>query len=267
MNKKLIKESLSKFEDQEVNNYIVYLSTVEKDQKNMNWIGNISDKEWIHAFKKVKADGLTFDGDTVTFQYRGKLLISYNFQAYKNKVLVRYPKSKFDLQLVHAGDTTSFEKNSGSVIYKHIIADPFGDEKDIVGAYCVIKNERGEFLETINKVEISKMRSVAKTQAIWNKWEGEMILKSVTKRACKRHFKDLVERMDKTDNENYDIEGVESEVTDKIKKEISSFEDEMDLLEYANDPNMRYLSNNDEFRILIHNHRTLIIERNEEKNK
>lgn len=260
MNKKIIKEGLIDFNDQEVNNYIVYLSTIEKESKNAHWINKISDKEWIHAFKKVKADGLVVDGDTVTFQFRGKLLISYNYQAYKNKVIVRYPETKFDLQLVHEGDSFSFSKSSGSVIYSHSIDDPFGDKREIIGAYCVIKNERGEFLETINQSEIKKMRAVAKTQRIWDLWEGEMVLKSVTKRACKRHFKDLVESIDKTDNENYDLEGIEAEITKKIKDEISSYKDEFDLLEYANSSDKKYLAKNEEFQILIQNQRKLITE-------
>lgn len=255
MDKKQIKERLEKYDENQVNNYLVYLASLEKDKNARQWIGKVKDAELAQAFKKVNQDGLVIDGESVTLQFRGKLLISYNYQAYKNKVIVRYPETKFDIQLVHEGDSFNFNKASGSVIYNHTVADPFGDDKTIIGAYCIIKNDRGEFLETINQTEIRKMRAVAKTQSIWNTWEGEMIMKSVIKRACKRHFNDLVESIEKIDNENYDHSGVKIEVTEEIKKEIESFKDEMDLLEYANSNEMKFLVKSEEFQTLINDKR------------
>jgi len=40
-------------------------------------------------------------------------------------------------------------------------------------------------------------KAVATTKNIWNEWESEMVLKSVIKRACKRHFRDIVVNVEK----------------------------------------------------------------------
>ena len=127
---------------------------------------------------------------------------------------------KFDLQIVCEKDTFDFRKENGEIKYTHILGNPFSNNKKTIGAYCIIKNERGQFIEVLNMNEISKMKNVAKTKNIWNTWEDEMILKSVIKRACKRHFKDIVVNIENLDNENYNLEAVDIEY--KIQEEIEN---------------------------------------------
>mgnify|MGYP003671166801 FL=1 len=124
------------------------------------------------------------------------------------------------MQIVRQGDTFEFKKESGKVIYTHVFGSPFKLKDKTIGTYCVIKNNRGEFIEFLNMDEVAKMKKVAKTKNIWNTWEDEMILKSVIKRACKRHFKDIVTNMENIDNENYDLENVnlDSDVQTKIEQ-------------------------------------------------
>lgn len=196
-----------------VENYISYLKKVETDKDRKTgeiknkWFFYVKEKQLIELFKKVANDGLYIDGETITIQSMGgSLTINYNYQAYKNKLLCVYPETTFDIQNVYEGDSFKFQKKSGVVEYTHEMGDPFKTDKKIIGCYCVIKNSRGEFLEILNMDEIAKMRAVAKTQTIWNEWESEMILKSVMKRACKRHFRDIVMNIEKHDNENYDLD-------------------------------------------------------------
>jgi hypothetical protein len=133
----------------------------------------------------------------------GRNFAMATFHGYKNKVLKIYPETEFDIQLVREGDETHFAKESGSVVYTHNIADPFGThEASIIGAYVVFKNKRGEYLETLNKTDYDKMRRNSGQQKLWDMWESEFWLKSVIKRACKRHFNDITEDLDKFDNEN-----------------------------------------------------------------
>lgn len=225
MNLKHIKTELKEHKQQEVEVFISYIKKLQtetdsKGQLKAWWITKITDADLISLYQKVSLDGLFIDGDTITLQWKGGLMVSYNYQAYKNKLLMVYPETLFDIQLVNAGDTFSFRKESGRVVYNHDLANPFETNKDIIGAYCVIKNSRGEFLETLNLDEIQKMRNVAKTQKIWNEWTGEMILKSVIKRSCKRHFNDVTVNIDNLDNENYNLEMVslESEIQDRVQK-------------------------------------------------
>lgn len=235
MNYKQIQKQLNEFNPQEVSTYLNYLKVLaeEKDRQgniSNKWAGYQSDSAYVYVFKKVQAEGLSIDGEMVTLQFRGKLMVSYNYQAYKNKVLVIYPDSLFDVQVVYQGDDFSFRKESGRVIYSHSINDPFSDHKTIIGAYCVIKNTRGEFLETINMEEINKMKNVAKTKVIWDAWFGEMVKKSIIKRACKLHFKDLVASIETVDNENYDLDNVN--ISAEIQKKINNCKSVEDLKDY-----------------------------------
>lgn len=225
MNYNLIFSGLSEYNKVNVEIYVNYLKFLEKDKKKDNtltnpWFTYFKDDEAIEIYKKVAKDNVFIDGETITLSNRGKIIVSYNYQAYKNILLNVYPESTFDIQIVNKGDDFSFFKDSGKVVYSHRINNPFATQKEIIGTYCIIKNSRGEFLETLNMEDIAKMRAVAKTKNIWDEWESEMVLKSVIKRACKRHFRDIVVNVEKLDNENYDLNlvNVDSIVQSAIEK-------------------------------------------------
>jgi recombinational DNA repair protein RecT len=208
-----IKEALKDYEEVHVDTFIQYLKFLQTDKNNKGelknkWILYAENKPIIHLFKKVRDEGLNIDGDTVTLQFKGKLMVSLSYQAYKNLVLKKYPETIFDMQLVREGDEFNLKKESGRIIYDHTINSAFNDSK-IIGAYCIIKNKNGEFIETISLAELEKIRKTAKTDFIWAQWTSEMYLKTVIKRACKRHFKDLVISVEKLDNENHDLKKLE----------------------------------------------------------
>lgn len=225
MDYEAIKKGLHSHKPAEVSIYVQYLHKLftETDQQGHTknkWMAYFTDNQAILLYQNVAKDGLFIDGDTITLQFKGTVLVNYNYQDYKNKLLMIYPESKFDIQNVYEGDSFSFKKESGHVVYTHEINNPFATKKTIIGCYCIIKNQRGEFIETLNMEDIQKMRNVAKTQAIWNAWEGEMILKSVVKRACKRHFKDVIVNIELIDNENYELETVDLDY--QVKEEIEN---------------------------------------------
>ena len=162
------------------------------------------DAFWEDCYNKIKATGLKFDPKHITINENG---VSYDYVAYKNKMLLAYPESLIDIELVYAGDEFSFSKSDGKITYHHVFANPFEhNEKDIIGGYCVIKNKRGEFLTTLSRPEIEKARKVAKTQSIWSQWYSEMCRKTVIKKAVKFHFDDVYTSMEEEDNKQYDIE-------------------------------------------------------------
>lgn len=172
-------------------------------------------QQLVNFYNYVKADGLMLDGKHITINQHG---VSYDFVAYKNKMLLSYPESKIDFGVVYKGDTFTFSKESGKVTYTHILGNPFEQkESDIIGAYCVIKNDRGEFITTLSALEIQKHRNVAKTDFIWKAWFKEMVIKTVIKKACKQHFDDIYAKIDELDNEQYDLEKAVSEpALDKV---------------------------------------------------
>ena len=168
------------------------------------WATKTTDAKFEAMFKAVVKSGLSIDGKHITINTNG---VSFDYVAYKNKMLMVYPESLIDVQLVYEGDEYSFSKDSGKVIYSHKIANPFGSTEDkIIGAYCVIKNQRGEFLTTLSRPEIDKHRKVAKQDYIWRAWFREMAFKTVIKKAVKVHYDDLYIEMENLDNEQYDLE-------------------------------------------------------------
>lgn len=202
--------------------FAAYIVRLSQDPKNP-WMKTKTPESMAGLFRRVAAEGLVFDGVHITLQQTG---ISYDYVAYKNKMLLAYPESTIDLQLVYEGDKYDFKKVDGKVVYFHNISDPFSSDRSdtkIIGGYCVIKNKRGEFLTTLNKDEIKKHRSIAKTDYIWKAWFAEMCLKTVIKKGCKLHFGDIFQEIEEMDNDNYDLEKVDAylktEALEKAKRD------------------------------------------------
>lgn len=194
----------------EIYDMYVHKLKTEKDKygklKNY-WTADKDNQFWEDCWKVIEQSGLPFDGKHITVTNNG---VTFDYVAYKNKMLQVYPDSVIDCNLVYKGDSFAFEKENGHVTYKHIVNDPFGHTKDkIVGGYCVIKNKRGEFLTLLSTTEIEQAKKVARTTSIWDAWYAEMALKTVIKKAVKFHFDDIYTVMEDEDNKNYDLELIE----------------------------------------------------------
>lgn len=205
--------------------YVSRLKTEkDKDKQLKNpWALTISDARYREMFERVQSEGLDFDGIHITIQKTG---LTYDYVAYKNKMLLAYPETVMDVAIVHEGDLISFSKENGSVLYTHTISDPFG-KKPIIGAYAIIRNKRGESLTTLSAEEIAKHRKVAKTDFIWATWFKEMVMKTIVKKACKQHYADIYEKIINEDNEENDIDSpVDIELSWKQEVEaISTIEE------------------------------------------
>ena len=219
MNKQAIIDLLQDFNQEDVEKFASYCVRLylEKD-KTTKQLKNAfmqtkkaEDMAWL--YKRVANEWLIFDWVHITLQNTG---ISYDYVAFKNKMLLAYPESLIDVQLVSNKDEIQFSKESWKVNYTHKIWNPFEiKDEDIIWAYCVIKNKRWEFLTTINSDEIAKHKKVAKTSYIWNAWFKEMALKTIIKKACKTHFNDIYEKILEEDDKQNDIE----KGTEKINEE------------------------------------------------
>lgn len=236
MTKQGIIDQLKEYNQEQVEKFAAYSIGLKhkrkKDGSTENpWIQNRTSEEMAILFKRVAQDGLVFDGTHISLQSTG---ISYDYVAYKNKMLLAYPESKIDVALVYDGDEFNFAKESGSVIYSHSIKDPFNqDNSKIIGGYCVIQNKRGDFLTLLSKDEIEKHRKVARQDYIWKEWFKEMALKTVIKKACKQHFSDIYESIEEKDNENYNLDNpLELDIT--YKQEIDALKTLDELKAYYN---------------------------------
>lgn len=185
-----------------VNASILYVQKKigEKDKYSENPKYNFAADFLLQSIAECIDNGFGLDG--VNYVITGNRMYMPSYKAFKNKLYMVYPDTVIDLQVIRDGDTYNFAKEGGSVIYSHGIGDPFETkEREIIGAYCVIKNSRGEFLETLNKTDFEKMRMGSKSPDLWLKWLSEFWLKSVIKRACKRHFNDITNALEEKDNE------------------------------------------------------------------
>jgi hypothetical protein len=202
-----------------VDTSILYIQKkiAEKTKDNSGkWVAkyNFDPAFLLQSIAECVDNGFALDG--VNYVIAGNRMYMPTYKAFKNKIYMVYPETVIDLQLIREGDTYNFAKESGAVIYQHNMSDPFEDvQHKIIGAYCVIKNSRGEFLETLNQTDYKKMQESSKSPALWNKWESEFYLKSVIKRACKRHFNDVTKVLEEKDNEVIGIDDMVKASPDK----------------------------------------------------
>ncbi len=240
MNKELIKQWLKEFNQIEVDNYIEYIEKLQTEKKKNKdtWVWEIAniwstykkDDELILIFKKVANEWLVFDWKHITLQ---STWVSFDYIALKNKMLITYPESLIDVQIVYNWDEFDFAKQDWKVNYNHKIANPFSrNENDIIWAYAVIKNKRWEFLTTLNLEEINKHRKVAKTDFIWKAWFSEMVLKTIFKKSVKIHFSDIFQEIETIDNENSDVENIPQDLKLSWKIEIDEINTIEDLKSY-----------------------------------
>lgn len=173
--------------------------------------------------------GAPIDGVNTVITGRNMAMVTYI--GYKNKVLETYPESEIEAVLVRDGDTFSFKRESGKVFYSHKLADPFANKTggNIIGAFAVVKNKRGQYLETLNEDDFNKMREQSRQKDLWGKWLSEFWLKSVMKRVCKRYFNDVVAELDRDDNQQYG--GVD--VDDAIAQSDAAVDEGIQLMESA----------------------------------
>lgn len=233
-----IKKLLKNYDSEKVDIYISYLQNLKtektKDGKLANWwFDKVSEQDFANVFKKVANTGLFIDGDSITLNYRKKLVITYDYHAYKNKVMLSYPETIFDFQIVYKDDSFTFRKESGKVIYSHTIANPFDTKKEIQGAYGVIKNRKGEFIEFLTMDDIDKMKNTSLMKNIWNTWFDRMVLKSIIKRICNIHFKDIVKDIDTIDNETNNLNA--TNINELIQKDIENAKTQEDLTKIYNE--------------------------------
>jgi len=225
----LIKSLMSSIDNpnrESIENYASYCMRlkleVDKQKKLKNpWMQNKKVDQLDILYRRVLNEGLEFDGVHVTLQSKG---ITYDYQAYKNKMMLVYPESIIDIDLVYEGDSFSFNKENGEVFYKHSFENPFDRSDDkIKGGYLIIKNRRGSFITTLTKEEFQKHRKVAKTDYIWAAWLKEMCLKTLWRKGVKVHFDDEFKEMNNEDNKNYDLDkSVEKDELLDLKMDINS---------------------------------------------
>ena len=231
-NTKILRELLSSYPSNAVNIYIDYVITLNTKRKKKKteegkeefilankWATYLDTNWYFTIFEKVARDGIYIDGESISITKRGA---TYDYNAYKTILLLKYPETKLDVGLVYNVDKFTFHKENGKISYRHTINDPFSisNSKKIIGAYAIVKNRRGEFLETINLNDIDKFKNSAEIDTIWETWYDRMVLKSVIKRVCKIGFYDIFKNIEQIDNQNSNPDN--GNVSSKLRKKIAA---------------------------------------------
>ena len=234
-----LRELLTSYPSNAVNifiDYVINLNTEKKKDKLSNpWAAKLDTNWYFTIFEKVARDGVYIDGESISITTMGA---TYDYNAYKAILLLKYPETILDVELVYNVDKFIFQKESGKISYKHTINDPFSTSKKIVGAYAIVKNRRGEFLETINLDDIEKFKNSSKMGYIWKTWYDRMVVKSVIKRICKIGFYDVFQNIEQIDNENSNPDN--ADVSSELQQKIAACTNRQDLnklwrAEYMND--------------------------------
>ncbi len=229
MNSHTLLNLLSDYKKELVEQFIKYIEKWITDPKSKFTFDKYSEWDYAEMFRKIANEWLVFDWIHVTLQSTG---ISYDYVAYKNKMLIAYPDTKMDVNLVYEWDEFSFEKNSGVITYTHKFANPFSKkEADIIGAYAIVKNKRGEFITLLSREDLEKHKRSAKTDFIWKAWFSEMCMKTVMKKACKTHFWDIYTSIEEMDNQNYD------------PTRVNDWQDDLDEIETIEALSIYYMKN------------------------
>lgn len=97
-------------------------------------------------------------------------------------------------KLVHANDTYEANGLDKAPTHKY---NPFGERGQVVGGYCTVKTQQGDYLtEEMSLAEIKEIEASSKAKnGPWKNWWEEMARKTIVKRASK--YWPRVERLDR----------------------------------------------------------------------
>lgn len=156
----------------------------------------------IAAVRQCANHGLVPDGNEATLQvYNTKVKIDgkdvwikkVQYQPMVRGIINRVQKSgkvlSFWAEVVYDGETFEIDTSSGERRPIHKVENQFmrGDDSKIVGAYSVAKLKNGTIdCEVMPRSEINKVRSVAKTQKVWDGWFSEKAKVAALRRHSKR---------------------------------------------------------------------------------
>ena len=223
-----VKELLKDYNQVDVEKFTSYCISLEmaKNGSKNPFMKRLPANKLSDLFKRVTNEGLKFDGKHVTLQSTG---INYDYMAYKNKMLMAYPESIIDVDLVYEGDEFTLAKSSSKVVSNHEIVNPFDrTDSKIKGGYCIIKNKRGEFVVTLTKADFEKHRKVARTDFIWKAWYVEMCMKTLIKKCVRIMYDDVYETIDEEDNKQINLNQIKKDWISDIDKAESS--EELDMI-------------------------------------
>lgn len=131
----------------------------------------------------------------IIYNYEAELDISYKGFIYA--LTKHYSNAYLDAKLVFEDDEFTCEESGGKAVFFHKATKPFRavppDFAGIAGAYCYFSYTTADGcaisrIVRMSQEDILKIKSKAKTQAVWNEFSSEMAIKAVLRRGSKIPF-------------------------------------------------------------------------------
>lgn len=240
-NYKELEKVLKDHDSNKVNDLTIHIESLRtaKNKKGdfaCKWFVFLTVEKVVKLFTKATSQGLSIDGRHIVIENRaGKIQLSYDYIAYKNRLLTVYPEAKIDFGVVYKDDDFSIAKKDGKIFYSHKINSPFNNDDDqIIGVYCVIKINTGEFFITLDCNEIKQLRKKATTDCIWASWYKDMCIKSAIKKIVSKHFDDIYRDINEDDNETINLENpIDIEI--ELKQQVEKIEELEELTKFYHD--------------------------------
>ena len=215
MDYKKLRELLKDQPIDKVQKYVNYIEKLETENDRNGklkcyWFNSLEKniEKTAFFFKQVHKEGLEIDGKHVFLKsISWQIMIDYDYIAYKNKLYIVYPETEFTMGVVYEGDDfSSIYENEKIKIYHNMKSAFNHNDDNLKGTYCVIKNSRGEFISTLDRKELAKLRSIAKRDNVWANWFKQMCLKSAIKDVVKYHYNDICQGLLEEDEKQYNLE-------------------------------------------------------------
>jgi len=190
----------------------------------------------------------------------GKICFDISYMGFMHLAQVSGAIQWGQAELVHEKDTFTRQGIDKAPIHQYNDFDT--DRGKIIGVYCVVKTDTGDFLtHTMTIAEVNKIKELAKTKNIWIKHEKEMIKKTCVKQARKywprrERLDNAVHYMNTDGGEGIKLETDLEPITDEQIEQIETYyillkpESQQAFLNWANVESVEQIIQRDFTRVL-----------------
>lgn len=172
-------------------------------------------ESFLNCIYDAYALGLEIDARQHAYlvRYGNEAALAPGYMGYLHKLDQGLDGFDHEVFLIWPGDHFRKGSKNGLAWYEYEAAEGKEARSDygkIEAVHCYISyyihGEKRAHIESLDREEVNKIRSKAKSQKVWGEWMGEQVKKACIRRACKTRFKSLVGELMARDNEEFELE-------------------------------------------------------------
>ncbi len=127
----------------------------------------------------LECSGIT--GHAYLVPYGGEVQLQPGFKGLIELAVRAKVAKKIESEVIYSGEDFNYDRGTGVITHPYDLTIPKNDE-DIVGAYAKAVLYNGEtVIEVMDRAQLEKRKSAAKTKDVWNSWFPEMCRKTAIK--------------------------------------------------------------------------------------